>query len=248
LDSPVATGQGIRVPCYRRDVAEKITPLLEGGPMSKLVVRSFAISLDGFSAAPGQSQQAPFGKDGLRLMSWAFATKYFAKMTGQPGGGEEGLDNDFLFKGDENIGASIMGRHMFGPPSDVADKPAWKGWWGDNPPYHHPVFVLTHEKKAPLEMQGGTTFTFVNDGIESALEQAFAAANGKDVRLAGGTATVRQYLKAGLIDELHLVQVPLLLGQGERIFEGLGGIEDLYECVEFTPSKAVSHLRIVKKG
>ena len=140
-----------------------------------------------------------------------------------------------------------MGRHMFGPPPGTKDKAAWRGWWGEDPPYHHPVFVLTHEKKSAMEMQGGTSFTFVNDGIESALKQAFAAAKGKDVRLAGGAATVRAYLKAGLIDELHLVQVPLLLGQGERIFEGLGGVEDLYECVEFTPSKAASHLRIVKK-
>ena len=118
-----------------------------------------------------------------------------------------------------------MGRHMFGPPPDAKEKAAWKGWWGKNPPYHHPVFVLTHEKKAFIDMEGGTSFTFVNDGIESALKLAFAAANGKDVRLAGGADTVRQYLKAGLIDELHLVQVPLLMGQGERIFEGLGGVE-----------------------
>lgn len=214
--------------------------------MPKLVVRSFAISLDGFSAAPGQSQEAPFGKDGLRLMSWAWATKHINAMFGK-GGGSEGIDNDFLSKSDDNIGASIMGRHMFGPPPGVQDRDAWTGWWGPNPPYHHPVFVLTHETKPVLEMEGGTSFTFVNDGIESALKQAFAAANGKDVRLAGGADTVRQYLKAGLIDELHLVQVPLLLGQGERIFEGLGGVEDLYECVEFTPSDTVSHLRIVKK-
>ncbi|HXB01798.1 MAG TPA: dihydrofolate reductase family protein [Opitutaceae bacterium] len=214
--------------------------------MPKLVVRSFTLSLDGFSAAPGQSQEAPFGKDGLRLMNWVFATKHFNAMYGRPGG-VEGVDNDFMAKSDENIGASIMGRHMFGPPPDAKDKAAWKGWWGENPSYHHPVFVLTHEKKAPIPMEGGTSFTFVNDGIESALKQAFAIANGKDVRLAGGADTVRQYLKAGLIDELHLVQVPLLLGQGERIFEGLGGVEDLYECVEFTPSKAVSHLRMVKK-
>ena len=214
--------------------------------MSKLVVRSFAISLDGFSAAPGQRREAPFGKNGLRLMDWAFATKHFSERFGRPGGGE-GIDNDFIVNSDDNIGASIMGRHMFGPPPDVADKDAWTGWWGEDPPYHHPVFVLTHERKAPLVMQGGTSFTFVNDGIESALQQAVVAANGKDVRLAGGAATVRAYLKAGLIDELHLVQVPLLLGQGERIFEGVGGVEDLYECVEFTPSSAVSHLRIVKK-
>jgi dihydrofolate reductase len=214
--------------------------------MPNLVVRCFTLSLDGFSAAPGQSQGAPFGRDGLRLMNWVFATKHFNAMYGRPGG-VEGVDNDFMAKSDENIGASIMGRHMFGPPPDAKDKAAWTGWWGENPPYHHPVFVLTHKKKVSLAMEGGTSFTFVNDGIESALKQAFAAANGKDVRVVGGADTVRQYLKAALIDELHLVQVPLLLGQGERIFEGLGGVEDLYECVGFTPSTAVSHLRIVKK-
>jgi len=214
--------------------------------MPKLVVRSFAISLDGYSAAPGQSHEAPFGKDGLNLMNWAFATKYFNTMFGRAGGAE-GIDNDFMAKSDDNIGASIMGRHMFGPPPDVRDKEAWRGWWGENPPYHHPVFVLSHQKKASIDMEGGTSFIFVTEGIESALKQAFAAARGKDVRLAGGPTTVRQYLKAGLIHELHLVQVPLLMGQGERIFEDLGGVESLYECVEFTPSRTVSHLRIAKK-
>lgn len=215
--------------------------------MPKLVVRSFTVSLDGFSAAPGQCQAEPFGKGGLRLMGWAFATKHFSTMFGRPGGAE-GIDNDFASKADDNVGATIMGRRMFGPPPDAQDKAAWRGWWGEEPPYHHPVFVLTHEKKARLDMKGGTSFTFVNDGIESALTQAFAAAKGKDVRIGGGAATVRAYMKAGLIDELHLVQVPLFLGQGERIFEDLGGAASQYECVSFTPSKSVSHLRIVKKG
>ena len=226
--------------------ASPIKLFKEKEPMPNLVVRSFAISLDGFSAAPGQSQKAPFGKDGLKLMNWAFATKFFNTMFGRHGG-VEGIDNDFAVKSDVNIGASIMGRHMFGPPPDARDKEGWKGWWGENPPYHHPVFVLSHQKRASIDMEGGTSFSFVTDGIESALKQAFAAAKGKDVRLAGGPATVRQYLKAGLIQELHLVQVPLLMGQGERIFEDLGGVESLYECVEFTPSKAVSHLRIVRR-
>jgi len=214
--------------------------------MPRLVVRCFAVSLDGYSAAPGQSQKEPFGRDGLRLMTWAFATRHFNQMFGRPGG-SEGTDNNFAAGADEGIGASIMGRHMFGPPPDADDKPAWKGWWGENPPYHHPVFVLTREKKASLSMEGGTTFHFVTDGIEAALKRAVAAAGGKDVRLAGGPSTVRQYMKAGLVDELHLVQVPLFLGHGERIFEDLGAVADLYECVEFTPSPAVSHLRIVKK-
>ena len=214
--------------------------------MPRLVVRCFAISLDGYSAAPGQSLGAPFGNGGIRLMDWAFATKHFSAMFGKPGAGSEGIDNDFAVHADDNIGATIMGRHMFGPDRGPWD-PNWKGWWGEEPPYHHPVFVLCHQKREPLELKG-TTFTFVTDGIESALKQAFAAAKGKDVRIGGGADTVRQYLKAGLIDELHLVQVPLLLGQGERIFEGLGGVEDRYDCKEFTPSKAVSHLRVVKKA
>src|SRR5260221_1567523 len=141
--------------------------------MPKLVVRSFAISLDGFSAAPGQSLEAPFGKDGLKLMDWAFATKYFDKMFGKEGG-QEGLDNDFLLKSDENIGATIMGRNMFSPLRGPWLNEDWKGWWGENPPYHHPVFVLSHQKRASFEMQGGTSFTFVNDGIESALKQDLA--------------------------------------------------------------------------
>jgi dihydrofolate reductase len=179
-------------------------------------------------------------------MKWAFATKFFNTMFGKSGG-EEGIDNDFASHADDNVGATIMGRHMFGPDRGTWDL-NWKGWWGDNPPYHHPVFVLCHQKRDPIEMQGGTSFTFVTEGIESALKQAFAAAKGKDVRIGGGAATVRQYLKAGLVDEMHLVQVPLLLGQGERIFEGLGGVEDRYECKDFTPSKLASHLRIVKKA
>jgi len=214
--------------------------------MPKLVVRCFALSLDGYSAAPLQSQEEPFGKGGLQLMKWTFATKFFTAMFGGSGG-EEGIDNDFATQSFDNVGASIMGRHMFGPDRGAWDL-NWKGWWGDNPPFHHPVFVLSHQKRESFDMQGGTSFTFVTEGIESAMEQAFAAANGKDVRIGGGPATVRQYLQAGLVDEMHLVQVPLLLGQGERIFEDLGGVEDRYECKGFTPSARVSHLRIVRKS
>jgi len=215
--------------------------------MPKLVARCITISLDGFSAAKGQSLDAPFGKDGMRLMEWAFATKYFAKMTGQEGGAE-GLDNDFLVHSDDNIGATIMGRNMFGPQRGPWPNEDWKGWWGPNPPYHHPVFVLSHHKHSSFEMEGGTRFSFVNDGIDSALKQAFAAAKGKDVRIGGGASTVSQYLKAGLVDELHFVLVPMLLGSGERIFEGLDGLSDSYEVAEYIPSKTVAHLRIVKKA
>ncbi|HUX39354.1 MAG TPA: dihydrofolate reductase family protein [Rectinemataceae bacterium] len=214
--------------------------------MQKLVVRAFAISLDGYSAAQAQSLEEPFGKNGIRLMDWAFATRYFNTMFGRSGG-EEGTDNDFCTRSDDNIGATIMGRNMFGPDRGPWD-PNWKGWWGENPPYHHPVFVLCHRGREPFAMQGGTSFTFVTEGIEAALGQAFAAAGGKDVRIGGGAATVRQYLKAGLVDEMHLVQVPILLGQGERIFEGLGGVEERYECREYTPSKSVSHLLIARKA
>ena len=215
--------------------------------MAKLVVRTFAVSLDGYSAAEGQTLEAPFGRGGLRLMDWAFATKTFRKMFGQDGG-EEGIDNDFAVHADDNIGATIMGRNMFGPERGPWPNEDWKGWWGEEPPYHHPVFVLSHHERARFELKGGTSFTFVNDGIESALKQALAAANGKDVRIGGGASTVRQYLKAGLVDELHFVAVPLLLGSGERIFEGLGGLQDRYEVAEFVPSKTVSHVKVVKKG
>jgi len=215
--------------------------------MPKLVARCITISLDGFSAAKGQTLDAPFGKDGLRLMEWAFATQYFAKMTGQEGGAE-GLDNDFLVHSNDNIGASIMGRNMFGPQRGPWPNEDWKGWWGPNPPYHHPVFVLSHHKHSSVEMEGGTTFNFVNDGIEPALEQAFAAAKGKDVRIGGGASTVSQYLKAGLVDELHVVLVPMLLGSGEKIFEGLDGLSDSYKVAEYIPSKTVAHVRIVKKA
>jgi dihydrofolate reductase len=215
--------------------------------MPRLVVRAFAVSLDGYSAANGQSLDAPFGKGGIHLMDWFFATKTFREMFGQAGGEEEGVDNDFAAHADDNIGATIMGRNMFGPLRGPWLNEDWKGWWGDEPPYHHPVFVLSHQKRASFDMKGGTSFTFVNDGIESALKQAFAAAKGKDVRIGGGASTVSQYLKAGLVDELHFVLVPMLLGSGERIFEGLDGLAERYEVAEFIPSKTVSHVRIVKK-
>jgi len=214
--------------------------------MPKLVVRAFAVSMDGFSASTNQRLDQPFGDGGLALMNWFFPTKTFRGMTGQPDG-EEGLDNDMAAVADHNVGATIMGRHMFGPDRGPWDL-GWRGWWGDTPPYHHPVFVLAHQKRESFELKGGTIFTFVTEGIESALHQAFVAADGKDVRIGGGPATVRQYLAAGLIDELHLVQVPLLLGRGEPLFAGLENLGESYECVEFRPSKAATHLKLVKKA
>ena len=213
----------------------------------KLVVRGFALSLDGFSSAPGQSLQNPFGTGGLAIMDWAFQTRTMKAMFGQEGG-STGIDDSFLAKGFDNIGANILGRNMFGPVRGPWPDDEWKGWWGPNPPYHSPVFVVTHHARAPLPMEGGTTFHFVTDGIASALQQAFAAAQGKDVRLGGGATLVRQYLQAGLVDELHLVMTNKLLGSGERLFDGTDNIARDYECVETVGSETVTHVRLAKKA
>jgi dihydrofolate reductase len=159
-------------------------------------------------------------------------------------GGEEGLDDQFVARGDVGIGATIMGRNMFGPVRGPWGSDQWAGWWGDNPPYHHPVFVLTHHAQPSITMQGGTTFHFVDEGIEAALEGAFDAARGGDVRVGGGAATVQQYLRAGLIDELHVVIVPILLGRGQRLFDHLDGGPDGYPCIELVSSPSVAHVRL----
>jgi dihydrofolate reductase len=161
-------------------------------------------------------------------------------------GGTEGVDHDFLVRGDAGVGATIMGRNMFGPIRGAWGGSDWTGWWGDNPPYHHPVFVLTHHPHEPIAMAGGTTFHFVTDGIEAALRRAVDAAGGQDVRLGGGAATVRQYLRAGLVDELHLAVVPILLGRGERLFDDLGAGPYGYECVELAASPTVAHVRLAR--
>ena len=215
--------------------------------MQKLVVRCFALSLDGFGCATGLSLENPFGVGGLVIMDWAFQTRTMKAMFGMEGG-STGTDDGFVSKGFDNIGANIMGRNMFGPVRGPWTDDEWKGWWGPNPPYHSPVFVLTHHPRAPLQMEGGTTFHFVTDGIESALQQAFAAADGKDVRLGGGASLVRQYLRAGLVDELHLVVTDRLLGSGERLFEGTDNIARDYECVETIASDKVTHVRLIKKA
>src|SRR5438876_4323632 len=185
--------------------------------MSKLRVNGFALSIDGYGAGPDQSLEHPLGVGGVALHEWAFATRTFRQMFGQDGG-STGVDDDFARRGFDNIGAWILGRNMFGPVRGPWPDESWKGWWGVNPPYHVPVFVLTHHPRASIEMEGGTTFHFVTDGIHAALERAKQAAQGKDVRLGGGVATIQQYLHAGLADVMHLSIAPTVLGSGESLF------------------------------
>ena len=215
--------------------------------MPKLRVHNFALSVDGYGAGPDQDLENPLGVGGLGLHEWVFPTRTFRRMNGQEGG-DEGLDDDFAARGDVGIGATIMGRNMFGPLRGPWGDSSWTGWWGDDPPYHHPVFVLTHHPQPSITMQGGTTFHFVNDGIHAALERALDAAGGADVRLGGGVATIQQYLRAGLIDEMHLAIVPILLGSGERLFDHLDGGPVGYECVEFVSSPSVLHARFARTG
>ena len=190
--------------------------------MSRLRVESFTISLDGFGAGPAQSVDHPLGVGGGALHGWAFSTRTFQKaVLGGEGGTVGGIDDDFAARGFRNIGAWILGRNMFGPVRGPWPDDSWRGWWGENPVYQVPVFVLTHHARAPLVMQGGTTFHFVTDGIESALAQARAAAGGKDVRVGGGVNLIQQYLRQRLVDEMHIAIAPVLLGSGERLFKGI---------------------------
>ena len=189
--------------------------------MSRLRVNAFSISLDGYGAGPGQSLQNPLGLGGEALHEWAVGTRTFQRMLGDPQRGATGVDDDFVAAGFANVGAWILGRNMFGPVRGPWPDDDWKGWWGANPPYHVPVFVLTHHPRASLEMAGCSTFHFVTGGIRAALERARAAAAGRDVRLGGGVATIREYLQAGLVDELHLAVAPVVLGSGEALFTGI---------------------------
>lgn len=214
--------------------------------MSKLCVRAFAFSLDGFGAGPDQSLDNPLGVNGTKLHEWFFPTRVFQKKVIGKDGGTEGVDNEFAEKSFENIGAWILGRNMFSPLRGPWLDESWKGWWGDNPPYHVPVFVVTHHPRPSLVMEGGTVFHFVTEGYEAALAQAKQAAKGTDVRVGGGVATVRHYLKAGLIDEMHLVQSPVFLGRGENLFAGLDLPALGYACTERVQTPAATHL-IVKK-
>lgn len=207
--------------------------------MSKVRI-SFSISVDGFGAGLNQDIDNPIGAGGLALHEWAFATRTFRTMHGQDGG-STGIDDDFAKRGFTNTGAWILGRNMFGPVRGPWIDDSWKGWWGDSPPYHVPTFVLTHHPRASLVMQGSTTFHFVTGGIEAALERAREAAAGKDVRIGGGVSTIRQYLQANLIDEMHLVVSPLLLGAGEALFTGIDTAKLGFRCTEHVPLPNATH-------
>jgi dihydrofolate reductase len=213
--------------------------------MAKVRVHSIGTSLDGYAAGPDQSHENPFGVNGNDLSEWMFSTRSARKLMGMDGG-EEGIDDDFFAAGDEGIGASIMGRNMFGPIRGGWGDEQWTGWWGGNPPYHHPVFVLTHHPRASITKEGGTTFDFVTDGIDAALDRAVEAADGRDVRIAGGPSTIQQYLRARLIDEMHYVISPILLGIGERLLDNLDDVRTGYRCVELVTSPAVVHVRLTR--
>jgi dihydrofolate reductase len=211
--------------------------------MSKLRVNAFTLSLDGFGAGPDQSLANPLGVGGEALHKWMTTTHTFHEMVGKDGGTTD-LDDELTVRSFENVGAWILGRNMFGPVRGEWPDESWKGWWGDNPPYHVPVFVLTHHKRAPIEMEGGTTFYFVADGIHSALDQAKAAAGGKDVRVGGGVSTVRQYLQEKLIDEMHLAISPILLGSGEHLFAGLDMLKLGYRCTSQVATADATHVMV----
>ena len=213
--------------------------------MQRLVVRSFAISLDGYGAGTGQSLQNPLGVRGMELMEWFFQTRVWRRMHGQGDGeGEAGVDNAIAERGFDNVGAWILGRNMFGPVRGPWPDESWRGWWGEEPPYHTPVFVLTHHARAPLAMAGGTEFRFVTQGIHAALAEARAAAGSRDVRLGGGVATIREYLRERLIDELHLAVRPVLLGAGEPLFADLDLRAFGYECASQFAGERATHVFI----
>jgi dihydrofolate reductase len=210
-------------------------------------VLSFGISLDGFAAGPAQSLQNPLGVGGPALMEWFFPTRVWRSLQGQEGG-ETGVDNRMAERGFANVGAWILGRNMFGPVRGPWPDESWKGWWGDEPPYHVPTFVLTHHARAPLHMKGGTEFRFVTEGIHAALEQAKAAAGTGDVRIGGGASTVRQYLQAGLIDEMHLGLSPVFMGAGEPLWQGLDMRALGYECAEVIPGERATHVIVRRRA
>ena len=215
--------------------------------MAKVRVQCFGVSLDGYSAGPDQSSQNPLGVRGPQIMQWFFPTRVFRKVVLGHADGETGVDNSMAEESFRNVGAWILGRNMFGPVRGPWPDESWKGWWGDEPSYHSPVFVLTHHARKPLEMKGGTTFQFVTDGIQSALEQAREAAGGKDVRIGGGVATAREYLKARLVDELHLALSPVLMGAGEHLWHGLDLNALGYECHKTLAGERATHVFLRKR-
>lgn len=215
--------------------------------MQKLRVESFSVSIDGFGAGPDQSLENPLGIKGVDLQQWFFPTKTFQHHVLGKSGGTTGVDNDFAARGFKNIGAWILGRNMFGPIRGPWPDDNWKGWWGDIPPYHVPVFVLTNYKRESIEMVGGTTFHFVTDGINAALERAIDSAEGKDVRLGGGVNTIWQYLQAKLIDELHIAVSPVILGSGERLFANINLLSLGYKCTNHVTTTNAMHV-VIKKN
>ncbi|PWT92366.1 MAG: deaminase [Acidobacteria bacterium] len=217
--------------------------------MSRLRVNSFSISIDGYGAGPSQDLKNPLGVRGPELFDWFFHTRTWQRIHGENEKGETGIDDELATEGFKGVGAWILGRNMFGPIRGPWPDESWKGWWGEEPPYHTPVFVLTHHSRVPLKMKGGTEFRFVTEGIESALQQAREAAGGLDVRLGGGVSTIRQYLQARLIDELHLAIAPVLLGTGEHLFHGLDLHALGYRCDKTVAgTRAATHVILRKKA
>ena len=214
--------------------------------MSRLRVNSFSVSLDGYGAGPNQTVQDPLGVGGETLHHWVVGTRTFQTILGNEGG-STGVDDELAQRGFANVGAWILGRNMFGPVRGAWPDESWRGWWGDEPPYHCEVFVLTHHPRKSFAMKGGTTFHFVTDGIDHALERARRAAGGKDVRVGGGVATIRQYLRAGSIDELHLAFAPVLLGSGEALFDGIDMLALGYEVAEHVSTDSATHIVLTKR-
>ena len=214
--------------------------------MNKVRVAAFSVSLDGFGAGPRQDLNNPLGVRGEEIFQWFFDTEVFNKIHGQGGGGK-GVDNDLALQAFDNVGAWILGRNMFGPIRGPWKDDSWKGWWGESPPYHTPVFVLTHHARQPLAMKGGTTFHFVTDGPDSALEKAKEAAEGKDVRIGGGVSVIRRYLTAGQIDEIHLALSPVLLGEGEHLFSGINLPQLGFAPYKTVPGEKATHILIMKR-
>jgi dihydrofolate reductase len=213
--------------------------------MARVRVHNFTISLDGYGAGPHQTRDQPLGVGGERLHEWLIPTRAFQSINSKTGGAT-GVDNDMASRFGEGVGAWIMGRNMFGPIRGPWPDDAWRGWWGNNPPYHGPVFVLTHHARPPIQMEGGTVFHFVTGGIREALERATAEAEGKDVQIGGGVSTIRQYIEAGLIEELHVAIAPRLLGSGEQLINGLDQPSLGYECTSHVPTAAASHVVLAR--